>query len=1313
MGLPSRSDRTTCPACGVAVKTRKCRVYPKKAPTGWQCEACGEGGSALDAVAFRLGVTLGSGNREAWAAVRAWCAGERFCEPDEAWQGERPPMRPLPKPAEPEPEPSRWRGARIVLGEAWPALRALHRPDLAAAYWRARGVDAASAEALADAPDLVHLPPKKPTGLAGHALALWSLTVATRGDAARPFLALTRDAAGAPRGVQRRCLPGAAKASGGKSKALPGDALPEAFESRPHLLGDARAAARALAAGETVALTEGEVDRSYASTAGLEAFGATSAAGLPRAGKALAEAVAELARTGGLNVRTMGRVVTVAHRGDKPTKVHPEGAGGPCMAEAAEALRVVGVPVSAVVLPLRADGRADLGDVAEGKCGPRAERPELAALDAVREVLASAPAPERPAEVWASTVEDARARVLPELLREALDVAEADRNRLVVVETPPGTGKTHATVPEAIDRAASGGLRVVYATRTHKLAREALDVAELARPGARLRHLGGLESEDADGNAECRALREALDVSPSDGETFARALRNAGRRVCNGCPYRDTCPLASHPKVEPGEVVFVPFQMVRHLAADLVILDDCGKALELAEVPREALADLDRLPSTHREAPAFVRELDAAGAAAWAAFKVRHAKALEARELARSLGEAPPPIPADAEPGYRLTGEALAEALAPAKVSAAAWAAVAPKARKSWPPPNVYRPDGAAQWSGVDLVPDREAVGVASLARQILAAAPDAASPGEALALRMDAGGCTWEVRRSPASVDSPRARAKAALVALDATASRTPTLWAAAAKAAARELRPMALRIAAGPRVPYVWRMGKATNVSRLGDRASGVFTFNTAAPGNLRAALGDLAADLVLLRAQRGNLKAGIITHKALATVLRLGLGLDVSEDDRAGVREDSPALRMGEIAAELRDALGTLEIGHYGADDRGTNRFDDVDALIILGAPRPPLAAVVADADALGRITGEAVDPSELRAEGMADTLAQCVARGRPLSNGRLAVVAGCADHAAPAGRELPGMVPELRDAGAGDRHAWPRFKALARLAADGAAAGVLPATAPRSGDLARALGWAWAEDRQPGQRGRAAAFYAPPGDAWAAYRFRCVFNGLGIYIAQPEGGDQALVEPPPAAPPCSLVGLAHLNRQVPETTGESIRRSAARLVHRRGHGPPTAAALAELAGCGMADAVSAVARVLHEAEAYADATGADWPPPAWAEAPSLPSTPPANEDAPADAPEGPAPDAQGAADPVAHWAGLACVPPEPGPVSLPELRELAARVVAGDPEVSADDLAAEVAFRTGLGSRVAVRLTGEALDSSPAAPICPVDATGAEV
>jgi len=204
-----------------------------------------------------------------------------------------------------------------------------------------------------------------------------------------------------------------------------------------------------------------------------------------------------------------------------------------------------------------------------------------------------------------------------------------------------------------------------------------------------------------------------------------------------------------------------------------------------------------------------------------------------------------------------------------------------------------------------------------------------------------------------------------------------------------------------------------------------------------------------------------------------------------------------------------------------------------------------------------------------------------------------------------------------------------------------------------------------------------------------------------------------------------------------SGEGFRAALGRLLHRRpGSGPPTSAELAELTGCTLDVARAALAEVLRDAEGYADATGADWPPPAWADTPAEPAprpvepaaafaakdlrTPAAHPEAfavspsrtpaaqPAAQPADPAP--VGLVEPAAFapshsqpappappapWPGLPC-PPAPQPPAPAELRALAADLVAAMPDATADELAAELAFQAGAGSGAASDAIAKARD-----------------
>jgi hypothetical protein len=1396
--------RLTCPSCGAEPKTRKCRWFPKAAPTGWTCTACDAKGSALDLVAYRqTGRKLArGGDAEAWADLRRWFADAGWCDPAEGASSRLPALRPLPKPAA-----AVRREDPIPLADAWAKLARFSRPDLAAAFWRARGLDAASAEAFAGlVPDLVHLPSAMPAGMDDDAKALWRLTVARNGAPRRPVLYLVRDANGEPRSAQRRVLPGPLPKGCPKSQALPADRLPPAFDGRPHLLGNALDAARALAAGERVALVEGEIDHACATAAGFVAIGATGADHLPRAAKAIEAAVRAIGHT--LDLARMGLVVTVAHRGDTPTATHPEGAGGPRMSEAAELLRAAGIPTAAVVLPLRDDGRADLGDVAEGRCGPRALDPSMPALDALRAVFAGAALDAAPEGSWALNVAHARAEVLPRVLRLAGETAEAEGRPLVVVSTPPGSGKTFAGVRWASEQAdgspanvaskaaieaakaagaalaafgfmraakaahkaalaafgaapeseaaqaakvstrkaaqAAGaaykaaqavadataeavarmaGRRVIYATRTHALAREARDLAIKAGilPEARLRHVLGLAADGEDGKPACRSLAEA--EAAGAGADFRRALASLGRSVCNGCDYLDGCTVAERTKVEPGEVVFMPVAMLRHLpdpenCADLVILDDCGRGIETAEADAGALAHLhprpgvDTQPGTAAHARAttpgalessrLAVGITAAAEAAQAAFLARLDAREQAEREAKARGERMPPRAPDEEAGYRLTGAELVAALQPAETVAKAWASVPGEPNTARPKPPIRMLPGGA-WANLDLVPDRTAWDALVVARKVLVG-EDPPKDGARLALRLDATGWAFELRRPPSM---PR---KAALVALDGTAERTPTQWAYAAKANGRQLHNEAVRILAAPRVPFTWQTGKGLNVSRLGRRdGAGRFTFTEAAAGSLRAAVADAARRLVLRLAAEPEPEpadlprcVGIVTHKPLAVALRLGLGLDVPDEDRATVTADAAGVAVGKVARDLRRILGNvaIEIGHFGADDRGTNRFDAVNALLVLGCPRPPLAPLRADAEAMAAAGIEAA-PLELRAETIADTLAQAVARGRQLGNRRLWLTAGCADAPAPEGPELPGMVAEVSEANEGSGHAWPNLLNLVELLRLARTRGYLRAEdgpAEDVAEVAAAFGWSVYRPKT-GTRGAPAQVWAATAEAArdAVSSKLNDSNDLPIYLGLSEGEHPA---PKVPAPP-SIQGAEQVNTQGPgiiEDAGNRAAEVAGELVAasiRDRRSCPTVAEVAEVAACDLMAAGIALAEVLRGAEAYAEAKGETWPPRGWSASPGpIPPQPAANEDAPPASPAAedntrkesspPAPERPA---PEPPWSGLPC-PPAP-PLDLARGRIAADAIMrAHGPD------AVELAFRLGCGLTAADALMRDA-------------------
>ena len=247
------------------------------------------------------------------------------------------------------------------------------------------------------------------------------------------------------------------------------------------------------------------------------------------------------------------------------------------MTEAGGALRAAGVPTAVVDLPRRPDGRGDLGDVAEGRSGPRAVVGTLPALEAVRAVLASGVRVRGPA--LALGVDDARRRVLPGLLGEAKRLAGPDK--LVAVGVPMGIGKTHAAAVWTAEALALEGLAVVYATPNHALAREVVEHAKRGgvAPGVVI-HAKGLAAEDDKGVPLCKALAAAVVRGEGEANLFRRALATEGRSVCKRCEWAAGCPVTGRTQPRRGEVVVMPVHMLPHLEAGsthFVVLDDCGK----------------------------------------------------------------------------------------------------------------------------------------------------------------------------------------------------------------------------------------------------------------------------------------------------------------------------------------------------------------------------------------------------------------------------------------------------------------------------------------------------------------------------------------------------------------------------------------------------------------------------------------------------------------------------------------------------------------------------------------------------------------
>lgn len=500
----------------------------------------------------------------------------------------------------------------------------------------------------------------------------------------------------------------------------------------------------------------------------------------------------------------------------------------------------------------------------------------------------------------------------------ALAEALADRGVLAVVEVAAGAGKTRAALVEVARLAAAEGVAVVFALPSVAGAREkAGELAQLIAEGVALPAwwtvaTGALRADPGG----CEVWRAA------DKPTRARIGRvyaRIGRGLCEGCPHFEGCDAAKPPRAVAGFVTFAAHanaaRMAERMATDgpvLVVYDESPPLVETREVEPWHLASLIDAP-----APAAATWRERNPGAVAAANRIGAALDTMARDNAEAMARTPVRFdryrPAalifEPRPGG---GAPYLEALPAALVAQLAEAPPPPS-----PPPFEGRHNGAAGWPDLDAW---EAVG-ALVARD------------RGACVRLTAAGRWCIMLKRPVALPLGRAGGPApGVVVLDATPNG-PGLDAAA-QLAGRAVRWWRAPYAeARPRVALHLDGGRFSNGRlRRGDGAQ--LTAARHAFALIGRALGPLVAS--------EPVAVGILTHLTLARSLR-----------GEGTGEHAEAVAA--LVAEWRAAGVSVEVGHFGADERGSNRFGSVRALVVVGDPRANREAAAMDAAALG-IVGE---------------------------------------------------------------------------------------------------------------------------------------------------------------------------------------------------------------------------------------------------------------------------------------------------------------------------------------------------------------------
>lgn len=741
--------------------------------------------------------------------------------------------------------------------------------------------------------------------------------------------------------------------------------------------------------GEPIYLCEGGPD--YLAAAALcrldgrgAALGAHGHAGLPKVAAALRAAL-EAATVPVSRVR----VLCVPHLGDKG------GVGERSMLEAADVLAGAAA-VSVVRVAVDGAGKGDLADAARTGTGELRTLAELATLRYAAPIDVRAP--------------DAHEAIRVALLR-ALQTADGP-NALAVVIMPPGVGKTTAAFERAA-YAARQGRRVVFALPDHVNAGAKLAEFRAAFPDVPTEHAKGMPS-----------LCELPARHPDKREAIERAAATMGRRMCEGCPLarqRDgsggTCDGWIAPKVRPGVVTFAAHAGLASLARNMK-----PDQTPESDRPRD-LADLvivDELPALvdKREiGPAHLQSLRAGSLAARRWYKANPGHGTFADELAAVAdaidADTPRGVYALRVEGARVVVDALRQRPAALAAAAEVLAEVAADLTPDRAP--VPRPADARR-GAADRWPDADAwTLVRALARAVCD--PDPEHTPDLGCLRLDGDGRGWAFEVSRLFDFAPGG---ARLLALDATGEIDRLQWESLAARYGRTLAPVIVTAIGEKPASAEHYQTERLRTGRLWARKGRRVAFLADAPGAMRNAL--------LRAAGPAPCALGVLTHKPAADALRWGRDLatdpDAAPPDGAAFElDDCHARAVAELAAGLVSRGWGLEIGHFGRDDRASNAFERVDALAILGAPRPDWGAVAEDARVMST-PGNPIDAEKLAEARTKAAAVQGIARARHLRRGpanrvRLFFAGDCPP---PTGAELPGVVWTVEDA---DRAHAPTF------------------------------------------------------------------------------------------------------------------------------------------------------------------------------------------------------------------------------------------------------------------------------------------------
>lgn len=572
------------------------------------------------------------------------------------------------------------------------------------------------------------------------------------------------------------------------------------------------------------------------------------------------------------------------------------------------------------------------------------------------------PDPTEPKIKWGEEhqrdIRRAKADLVGEFLSKlAANTAEGELN---VADIPAGAGKTYKAIEEAL-RAVRRGDRRVIAVKTAELAQEieakallidaSVPVQIIRGSLAHCHHVAEFERQIDAGYAGARLLLENLRSAYRDGGRVGLCGRPDD--PVERCEFAKECEGSKRPVAEASALVVITHAMIPHIKLDpstIAYLDEFPSSfVDQAQTSQKELSSLCFSTSTPliESWSRRVREGDVFQAALnrlWeilgrqSAETTRSAYTQRRHGLDLSIEELDPEgllaaLGRDVIEQEALHTQQVAEAKKRRKRHGAYALGSAPRYRYGAPPRQIANKVRAGL---PDAVPSRQAF-------QLLLDIAVAAAGGEwpdSISIVIDPDGGARYERSTKAALPS------CATIALDATGDRHRKIWE---KLGERETKIHLLPLTGGaPRAE--WLETSAYQTSNLYSREGGSVRWSKRSVGSMKK----LAAELIELILS-GARRVGMITHKPLAELLRAMIG----EADPDAYKSDLYARQIleGPLCAELRELLcdkgGAVVVGHFGADDVGSNRFEreQIDTLMIVGSPTAELSAARAAIKTLG--------------------------------------------------------------------------------------------------------------------------------------------------------------------------------------------------------------------------------------------------------------------------------------------------------------------------------------------------------------------------